>query len=32
MLNISFLVSAKVELWDMTVCTVVNGETFEGLQ
>ena len=26
MLNISFLVCSKVELWDLTVCIAVNGE------
>ena len=26
MLNISFLVCTKVELWDLKVCIVVNGE------
>ena len=28
MLNISFLVCTKVELWDLTVCIAVNGEKF----
>ena len=27
-LNISFLVCTKVELWGLTVCIVVNGEKF----
>ena len=27
-LNLSFLVCTKVELWDLTVCIVVNGEKF----
>ena len=30
--NISFLACTKVELYDLTVCIVVNGENFEGLQ
>ena len=29
MLNISFLACTKVELWDLIVCIVVNGETFQ---
>ena len=29
MLNISFLLYIKTELWDLTVCTVVNGEKFQ---
>ena len=29
MLNISFLACAKVELWDLKVCIVVNGEKFQ---
>ena len=28
MLNISFLACTKVELYDLTVCTAVNGEKF----
>ena len=28
MLNIFFLACTKVELWDLTVCIVVNGEKF----
>ena len=27
--NINFLAWTKVELWDLTVCIVVNGEKFE---
>ena len=29
MLNIRFLASTKVELYDLTACIEVNGETFE---
>ena len=29
MLNISFLDCTKVELWDLTVCFVINGEKFQ---
>ena len=29
MLNISFLAFTKVELWEMIVCFVVNGEKFQ---
>ena len=29
MLDISFLACTKVELWDLTVCIVVNGEKFQ---
>ena len=29
MLNISFLACTKVELWDLIVCIVVNGEKFQ---
>ena len=29
MLNISFLSCTKAELWDLTVCIVVNGEKFQ---
>ena len=29
MLNISFLASTKVELWDLIVCIVENGEKFQ---
>ena len=29
MLNISFLSCTKFELWDLTVCIVVNGEKFQ---
>ena len=28
MLNIGFLACIKVELWDLTLCIVVNGEKF----
>ena len=29
--NISFLACTKIELWDLIVCTVVNGETFHAV-
>ena len=29
MLNISFLDCTKVELWDLTVCFVINGKKFQ---
>ena len=29
MLNISFLACTKVELWDLIVCIVINGEKFQ---
>ena len=28
-LNVNFLACTKVELWDLTVCIVVNGEKFQ---
>ena len=28
MLNISFRACTKIELWDLTICAVVNGEKF----
>ena len=30
--DINFLACTKVELYDLTVCTVINGEPFKGLQ
>ena len=32
MLNIGFLACTSDELYDLTVCIAVNGETFKGLQ
>ena len=32
MLNLSFLACTKVELKDLTICILVNRESFEGLR